>query len=562
MNRNHFDFQAEGLTFTYPGQSAPALENVSFGVKPGEFVLVTGRSGSGKTTLLRSLKPSLFPEGSYSGTLRLFGKKSAEFSRREDAESIGFVLQNPDFQAVTHTVRSELAFGLESLGYDSSTIRMRMAEAASYFGLDSIFDCRLSELSGGKLQLVCLASVLAMHPKAVLLDEPISQLDPMTCDSFVNTLKRLSVENGITVILSEHRLEKVLPVADRLMVMDGGRLTFDGAPEDMTAGVLTQNEFLHAAVPSSARIMASLGFPPGKALTVRDAKQQLDSAVGENIGFRRVERTQSNHTQQEAAVEMKNVCFSYDGKKRVLNGLNLKIQKNSFFALMGANAAGKTTALMLMGGLLQAGSGKLRLFGKNIKKYGQSELYRGLVAVLPQRVHTLFAGNTVEEDLWRVLDDENMTEEEKRRLFDESVDFFSLRPLLSRHPYDISQGEMQKAAFCMALLRRPKLLLLDEPTKGMDALFKKELGEKIRLLIKGGMTVVTVSHDSEFCAEYCDACAFLCDGVCSESKPKGEFFSGNFFFTTEANKISRHVFENAVTESEVLMLCRKNQENR
>ena len=220
MNRNHFDFQAEELTFTYPGQSAPALESVSFGVQPGEFVLVTGRSGSGKTTLLRSLKPSLFPEGSYSGTLRLFGKKSAEFSRREDAESIGFVLQNPDFQAVTHTVRSELAFGLESLGYDSSTIRMRMAEAASYFGLDSIFDCRLSELSGGKLQLVCLASIIALHPKAILLDEPLSQLDPMTCDSFINTLKRLSSENGMTVIVSEHRLEKVLPVADREMVMD------------------------------------------------------------------------------------------------------------------------------------------------------------------------------------------------------------------------------------------------------------------------------------------------------------------------------------------------------
>ncbi|MGN1194645.1 MAG: ATP-binding cassette domain-containing protein, partial [Acutalibacteraceae bacterium] len=320
--------------------------------------------------------------------------------------------------------------------------------------------------------------------------------------------------------------------------------------------------FLYAAVPSSARIISSLGLNPGKALTVRDAKRQLDTVVGENAVNKRIERPKLYEKDAETAVEFKNVSFSYDSTKRVLNGFNLKIKKSSFFALMGANAAGKTTALMLMGGLLEVGTGKIKLFGKNIKKYGERELYRGLVAVLPQRVHTLFAGNTVEEDLRRVLDGEKMSGEEKQRLFDESVDFFSLRPLLSRHPYDISQGEMQKAAFCMALLRQPKLLLLDEPTKGMDALFKRELGEKIRLLVKGGMTVVTVSHDSEFCAEYCDECAFICDGACSESKQKGEFFAGNFFFTTEANKISRHVFENAVTESEVLTLCKENQEIR
>ena len=559
---NSYDFEAEKLTFTYPGQASPALDKVSFRVRPGEFVLITGRSGSGKTTLLRSLKPSLSLEGSYSGTLRLFGKKSDELTFREDAEKIGFVLQNPDFQAVTHTVRSEIAFGLENTGLDSTAVRMRISEAASYFGLDGLFDSSLSSLSGGKLQLVCLAGVIAMHPRAVLLDEPVSQLDPMTCDSFINTLKRLSSENGITVIVSEHRLEKVLPVADRVMVMDNGRLTFDGRPGEITSDLLFENSFLNAAVPSSARIVSALGFPPGEALTVRDAKRKLDSVLESEIRFKRIDRVREPENERETAVEFKNVSFSYDGKKRVLNGFHLKIKKNSFFALTGANAAGKTTALMLMGGLLEAGGGKIRLFGKNIKKYTYGELYTGLVAVLPQRVHTLFAGNTVYEDLMRVLNKQKLSYEEKQKLFDEAVDFFSLRPLLERHPYDISQGEMQRAAFCMALLTRPKLLLLDEPTKGMDALFKRELGEKIRLLVKSGMTVVAVSHDSEFCAEYCDECALICDGVCSESKEKGEFFSDNFFFTTEANKISRHVFENAVTESEVLTLCRKNQEKR
>lgn len=200
-----FDFEADNLSFFYPGETVPALDKISFRIAPGEFVLITGRSGSGKTTLLRALKPSLSFEGEYSGSRLFFGKDPASFPAVEEAQNIGFVLQNPDFQAVTHTVRSELAFGLENLGFDTPTIRMRTAEAAAYFGLEDIFDQPLSTLSGGKLQLVCLASIIALHPKAILLDEPLSQLDPMTCDSFIGALRRLSLENAITVILSEDR---------------------------------------------------------------------------------------------------------------------------------------------------------------------------------------------------------------------------------------------------------------------------------------------------------------------------------------------------------------------
>ena len=559
---DNFDFEIENLRFFYPGEKVPALDQISFGIKPGEFVLITGRSGSGKTTLLRSLKPSLSFEGEYSGKRKLFGKEISALTAEDEAQKIGFVLQNPDFQAVTHTVRSELAFGLENLGYEPPIIRMRTAEAAAYFGLEDIFDTPLSSLSGGKLQLVCLASIIALHPKAILLDEPISQLDPMTCDSFIGALKRLSLENSITVIISEHRLEKVLPFADRIMVMEDGKLTYDARPCDLTQKVLEKNDFLRFAVPSSARIIGRLGMNPGSALTVRDAGRLLDASFRKEPEFRRIEHRKRSDGTSPAAVEMKNICFSYDESKRVLNGFNLKIGQNCFFALMGANAAGKTTALRLMSGIYRLNAGKIELFGRNIKKYSDKELYRGTVALLSQKVHMLFAGNTVEEDLRRVLDGEELPQEEKQKLFSQTVEFFDLEKLLGRHPYDISQGEMQRAAFCMALLRRPKLLLLDEPTKGMDALFKRELGEKIRNLVENGMTVVAVSHDNEFCAEYCDECAFICDGICSQPLPVGDFFSDNFFYSTEANKISRHIFENAVTEAEVLALCQKNQHCR
>ena len=557
-----FDFEADNLSFFYSGETVPALDKISFRIAPGEFVLITGRSGSGKTTLLRALKPSLSFEGEYSGSRLFFGKDPASFPAVEEAQNIGFVLQNPDFQAVTHTVRSELAFGLENLGFDTPTIRMRTAEAAAYFGLEDIFDQPLSTLSGGKLQLVCLASIIALHPKAILLDEPLSQLDPMTCDSFIGALRRLSLENAITVILSEHRLEKVLPVADRIFVMEDGKLTFDARPCDITKKELEKNDFLKAGVPSSARIVAGLGMEPGSALNVRDAKRLLDSVFPNEPAYKRIEREQNGAETAPPAVELKNVTFSYDESKRVLNGFTLTVGQNRFVGILGANAAGKTTMLRLMGGIYRSYAGKIALFGRNIKKYSDKELFRGTVALLPQKVHMLFAGNTVEEDLRRVLDTVDLPKEEKEELFSRTVGFFSLETLLSRHPYDISQGEMQRAAFCMAMLRRPKLLLLDEPTKGMDALFKRELGEKIRSLVKGGMTVVAVSHDSEFCAEYCDECAFICDGICSKPCPSGNFFSDNFFYTTEANKISRHIFENAVTETEVLALCRKNQNGR
>lgn len=306
------------------------------------------------------------------------------------------------------------------------------------------------------------------------------------------------------------------------------------------------------------RLHASLSLEGKAPLTVAQGQKMLLSIVGPSPKTTAPEREASLSVRDEIAVEAKKLWYAYDKSGYVLKGLNLSVKKGSFFALMGANAAGKTTALSLMSGILECKSGKIRIFGKDIKKYKQSELYNGLIGVLPQKCESLFAGNTVREDLENILKYEKKTKEEKESLIAEVSRFTEIEGLLDRHPYDISGGEMQRAALALVLLRNPQLLFLDEPTKGMDNLFKNKLAEKIKELCKRGVTVIMVSHDTEFCAQYCDECAMIFDGVCALQKNSYDFFSQNFFYTTAANKIAREIFPLAVTERQVLELCKAN----
>lgn len=552
------NFKIEKLSFSYPGQESKALSDISLDINQGEFIVVCGESGSGKSTLLRLLKPELSPKGKTEGKISFFGKAPAEFSFRESAERIGFLLQNTEYQAVTHSVRSELAFGLENLGLSSEIIRLRIAELSAYFSLEGIIDKKISELSGGQKQLVCLASIVAMHPKVIILDEPTSQLDPMAAQTFLDTAQRLCRENGITVIMTEHRLENVIPVADRVIILEKGGIVSDSSPEDISSKLFESNGFVNKSMPVPMRLHASFSLEGKPPLTVAQGQKMLTSLVGLSPKITVPERAVSSSVGDEIALEAKKLWYAYDKSGYVLKGLNLAVKKGSFFALMGANAAGKTTALSLMSGILESKSGKIRILGKDIKKYKQEELYNGLIGVLPQKCESLFAGNTVREDLENVIKYERKTKEEKERLIAEVACFTEIEDLLDRHPYDISGGEMQRAALALVLLKEPQILFLDEPTKGMDNLFKNKFAEKIKELCKRGVTVIMVSHDTEFCAMYCDECAMVFDGVCALQKNRYDFFSQNYFYTTAANKIAREIFPLAVTERQVLELCKAN----
>ena len=549
------NFKINNLSFTYPESKKQALRNINLTINQGEFIVICGKSGSGKSTLLRMLKPELAPHGVKEGKITFFG--SDEFSLRDSAKKIGFLMQNTEYQAVTHSVRSELAFGLENLGLNSKTIRLRIAEISSYFSLETIIDKKIAELSGGQKQIVCLASILAMHPDVIIFDEPTSQLDPMTAEALINTIHKLCNENGITVIITEHRLENLISVADRVIVMDDGEIISDTSPQSIPSELITDNNFVSSVVPTSMRLHSELKVNSPVPLNVAEGRQMLSVLFSEKPKYTVPENIKADN-KNDLAIEVKDLWFAYDKSRYVLNGLDLKIRKGSFFALLGANGAGKTTALSLISGTLSCKQGKIKLFGKPINKYKADELYGKTIGVLPQKCESLFGGYTVREDLDKSLTKSVPDKKARKERIDEVASFCGISHLLDRHPYDISGGELQRAALCMVLLKNPQILLLDEPTKGMDNLFKKQFAKKIKELNNSGVTVVMVSHDTEFCAEYCDECALIFDGICALQDETTRFFSQNFFYTTSANKIAREFFPLAVTERQVLQLCRKN----
>lgn len=550
----------EALSFAYPQAQRRALNEVSLTIGNGEFAVLCGRSGCGKSTLLRHCKTVLTPHGRRKGRVLFGGVPLDKVSFRDQSEKIGFVLQNPDNQIVTDKVWHELAFGLESLGMDQKTIRLRVAEMASFFGIQKWFMKNVSELSGGQKQLLNLASIMAMQPELLILDEPTSQLDPIAASEFLETVKKINRELGTTVLLTEHRLEEAFPMADRVIVMEEGAVIADGEPSTVGDMLKEASHDLFCAMPAAMQIYAQVDGPAPCPLTVRDGRRFLSSLWPENPpAFRRIAVPEAEGN-GSAAVEIKEAWFRYekDGAD-VVKGLNLAIPEGCFYAIVGGNGTGKTTTIHLMSGILRPYRGKIRLFGKEIQKYRDNKLFTNLLGVLPQNPQALFVKKTVRLDLLEMLSREKGSKEEKEKRILEAARQVDMEGLLERHPYDLSGGEQQRAALAKVLLLKPRILLMDEPTKGLDNAFKDKLAGILNRLKAGGTTIVMVSHDIEFCARYAGRCAMFFDGsVVTEDTPN-RFFSGNSFYTTSANRMSRHLFENAVTVEDVITLCRQNQ---
>ncbi len=543
-------YSIKNLTFKYPTSDAPAICDLSLSIEKGHFVTVCGRSGCGKTTLLRQLKPVLAPHGEKTGEIFFGGVSLADIDERTQAEKIGFVLQSPENQIVTDKVWHELAFGLESLGMSTGEIRSRVAEMASFFGIQNWFDKNVTELSGGQKQLLNLASVMVMQPSVLILDEPTSQLDPIAAQDFLETLGKINRELGTTIILSEHRLEDALPMSDRAIVMDKGRIIAEGTPEEVGKALKEGDNPMFAALPTPMRIYSLVENSLDCPITVRDGRRWLDDYAQENSldeGLIPAEKEQINN---EAALELKEVFFRYEkDTPDVVQGLSLKVYKGQFYAIVGGNAAGKTTTLSIIGGLLKPHSGKVKIFGEDINKTKHS------IGILPQNPQTLFVKNTLRLDLEEMLTSARLSDEEKARKISEVCGVCQISHLLDQHPYDLSGGEQQRAALAKVLLLSPQLLLMDEPTKGLDAHFKQRFAGIVNRLTDKGVTVIMVSHDIEFCAEYADRCAMFFGGkIISEDKPK-KFFSGKSFYTTAANRMARGHLPSAVLAEEVVLAC-------
>ena len=554
----------ENLSKTYGKNEAKvdALKNIDLTIESGEFVVICGKSGCGKSTLIRHLKTVLTPYGKRQGKIYFKGRPLDIVDDRTQSSEIGYVLQSPENQIVTDKVWHELAFGLESLGYDNKTIRLRVAEMASFFGIQTWFGKNVTELSGGQKQLLNLASIMAMQPSVLILDEPTSQLDPITASDFLKTIKKINEELGITIVMVEHDLEEVFNMADRIILMDEGEIIIDDKPKNIGGKVKQLIPEMFEAMPSPIKIASSLNTNETP-ITVKEGRYFINELfANEEVAYTRIEDDKENNiSEDKAAIKMKDVWFKYekDGND-VVKDLNFEVKSGEFFCMVGGNGTGKSTTVSLICGIRKPYRGKIEIFGKNIQEYKNKELFDNNLAILPQDPQSLFVKNTVEKDLYEMLPKFGMSKKEKAEKVAKVARLVEIEDLLNHHPYDLSGGEQQRAALAKVLLLEPKLLILDEPTKGLDAHFKIKFAKMINKLIESKVTVVMVSHDIEFCASYAHRCALFFDGNIVTSNTPNKFFSGNSFYTTVANRMSRQVFENAVTCEDVITLCNGNKE--
>ncbi len=535
----------ENLNFIY-ADGKQALEDISFSLEEGQMLCVCGPTGSGKSTLLRLLKREISPRGTKNGVIYLNGRRQEDLGELEAATEVGFVMQRPEMQIVTDKVWHELAFGLENIGVKQDEIRRRVCEIAGYFGMETWFDKSTDSLSGGQKQLLNLASVMVMQPSLLILDEPVSQLDPIAASDLLATVGKLCREFGITVIAAEQRLEELIPASDKLLALKNGRIVTFGDTRECV-GKLMNDELFSPFMPASARLYAKLtankreigsvtpvGSPsaeessgtPGIPLSVGEGRRFLRETIsrcGElpaclsgdallyGSGFGNGGSTGSECPEtheKDHALEFREVYLRYERNGRdILRALSFTVRKGEIFCLLGGNGAGKSTAVGAAAGLVKPYTGKIKVFGKNIRDYRGQELYRNCVALLPQDVQTVF-----------LTDDIN-----------------------GRHPYDLSGGEQQLAALDIVLATKPRLLLLDEPTKGLDAVLTAELVNRLRALAQEGVTIVIVSHDVEFAATVADRCALLFNGEVVSVSDSRDFFAGNYFYTTALGRITRGI---------------------
>ena len=526
-------YQIRDVNFSYPEGSRKVLKQIDLDIDEGDFIVICGKSGSGKTTLLRHLKPILTPHGIRSGEIRFQGRILSEVDERTQAADIGFVSQSPDNQIVTDKVWHELAFGLESLGYDHQTIRLRVAEMASFLGIQSWFQKETAALSGGQKQLLNLASVMAMQPKVLILDEPTSQLDPIAAANFLETVKKINLELGVTVILTEHRLEEALPLADKIVVMEAGRISFYDTPRRIGELLKESHHEMLKYLPTAMRIYAGVASDHLSCpITVRDGRRFLSQL---KIKESQVITSEKTNHRQDYAVELSDIYFKYEkNAPDTLAGLSLRVGKHEIYALLGGNGTGKTTTLSVIANLQKAYRGQV--------KHGDQT-----IGMLPQNPQSLFVKKTVKAELFHMTSDSSKVKE--------IAELVMVEHLMEQHPFDLSGGEQQRLALGKVLLMKPSLLLLDEPTKGLDNDFKDQLGAILLRLKRAGTTIIIVSHDIEFCARFANTCALMFNGqVLSEGTPHA-FFAGNSFYTTAANRIARHLWPEAITAEEVVKLC-------
>ncbi|MBA2598929.1 MAG: ABC transporter ATP-binding protein [Chloroflexia bacterium] len=515
-----------GLTYCYPERDVPALDRLDWLVAPGEFVTVTGPSGSGKSTLLRCLNGLTphFSGGTFDGMVTVAGHDTRRYHPRVLARTTGFVFQDPEAQFVTGRVDDELAFGMEQLGVPPLTMRKRVEEVLDLLGIAALRDREIATLSGGERQRVAVAAALALQPAILALDEPTSQLDPWGAEEVIAALTRLNEDLGLTIVLAEHRLARVVSQSDRLTVLaTGGTVAFAGAPRDVLPHVDVGN------LPALLALGRRLGWEP-LPLSIKEgrAAQRRDSAAGRVPDAPPPDPSPAGG---DPVVVLRQVSAGWDDR-RVLREIDLEIRESELVALMGRNGSGKTTLLRAIAGLHRPATGRVLIAGQDAAHLHPAEIAQ-TVGYLPQNPSALFFAETLEAEL-------AFTRKHHRSPGldpEETLTALGLGHAAGRNPRDLSGGERERAALAAVLVGNPRVLLLDEPTRGMDAARKRELATILTRLRSDGVAIVLATHDVELVAEIASRVVLLGDGrIIGDGGPR-TVLSGSLTFATAINTL-------------------------
>ena len=541
----------ENLNFQYVNEEKLVLNDINMSIEEGDFLVLCGATGSGKTTLLKMLKREIAPNGNKKGTIFYQGKDLKEYDDKELVSEIGYVFQNPDSAIVTDKVWHELAFGLENLGYDNQNIRMKVGEIANYFDMQTWFDMDTDNLSGGQKQILNLASVMVMQPKVLLLDEPTSQMDPVSASNFFQTLKKINHELGTTIIIIEHRLEEIFLLADKIALLDEGKLVVYDEVKKASKEILNYSN-ININIPTPLKLYHELKCEDDVPLTIKEGKKLLEKYnLSKNFQYDKPLLREKNK-----AIEIKNGWFRYSkNSKDILKGIDLDIRIGEVYSLIGGNGVGKSTLVNVIANNLKLYTGNVKINEKSISKYKNNSLYIENLVVLPQNPDDLFVSEKVNDELYEM---KNIYSDDFENRVKELINEFSLEKLLNRHPYDLSGGEKQKVALAKILLLNPKIILFDEPTKGLDWTSKIRLVEIIKKLKKKNVTCFLVTHDIEFASLVSDYCGLLFNGTIVSENSSNLFFKNNHFYTTATNKLMREINDNIVIYDDMIKWIKEN----
>ncbi len=533
-------FRIDNLSFKYPNTNQFALSDISFEINKGEFIVICGQSGSGKTTLLRNLNPNLLPVGKISGKVFYENKDINDIEKLKAVKDIGMVFQDPDMQIVMDKVGDEIAFSLENIAMSSEKIRLRLAELSTYFGLEKIINNKINTLSGGQKQIVNLNSVLALKPKVLIFDEPTSRLDPIASKEFINLVKLLNEQHGITIIISEHRIDDLIEYADKVILLDDGKIQIIDTKDNFAKEIYNQNKY-RSFLPKVS-IIKELTNNESIPLSVKKAREQVNKSNLRNIEF-----DLKDNRNDKSLLKLKNLSYSYDiNQGYILKDIDLELFEGEFVACLGANATGKSTLLKCMSGILKPLSGKIYFQNKRIKKPFEFNKV-GYVAQNPL-LH--FSHDSVKEELDNLNGD--------KQYISELVDLFKLVNFLDHHPYDLSGGQQQKLAIIIALANKPKLLLLDEPTKGLDPLAKDVLAKHLKELNNSGLSILCATHDLDFAAEHMNKSIMLFNKEICFSGLTRELLSHNSYYTTDISLVFKTINPNCISSKDVKKWIKQN----